>query len=177
MVFGISILETVKLASQSKIKELEEKCFADLLDKIILVETQTDEKTSLYTLMQDMGTIAYTNQLKIYNQGSEINKNFKPEQLQKKPYFTASAQIDNISNKINEQSTISQVCLELIQSWVRKKQICPQEISEWLNQEFAKYNMTFENLSSSLNEPLSFKLFIKSLTLLSSLFRILNNNL
>ena len=32
-------------------------------------------------------------------------------------------------------------------------------------------------LSSSLNEPLSFKLFIKSLTLLSSLFRMLNNNL
>ena len=82
----------------------------------------------------------------------------KPEQLQKKPYFTASAQIDNISNKINEQSTISQVCLELIQSWVRKKQICPQEISEWLNQEFAKYNMTFENLSSSLNEKLEISL-------------------
>lgn len=144
--------------SARTIKELKEKSFADLLDKIILVETQTDEKTSLYTLMQDMGTIAYTNQLKIYNQGSEINKNFKPEQLQKKPYFTASAQIDNISNKINEQSTISQVCLELIQSWVRKKQICPQEISEWLNQEFAKYNMTFENLSSSLNEKLEISL-------------------
>lgn len=36
----------------------------------------------------------------------------------------------------------------------KKKQVCPQEISEWLNQEFAKNNMSFEKLSSSLNEKL-----------------------
>jgi len=84
--------------SASTIKELKETPIANLLDKIILVETQTNEKNSLYSLMQDMGTIAYSNQLKIYNQGSEINKNFKPERIQKKTYFTASAQVDNISN-------------------------------------------------------------------------------
>lgn len=99
---------------------MKEKSFADLLNKIILVETQTNEKTSLFRLMEDMGTIAYSNQLKIYNQGSEINKNFKPEQIQKTTFFTASAQVDNISNKTNEQSTTIQVGLKLIQSWVRK---------------------------------------------------------
>lgn len=72
--------------SASTIKELKEKSFADLLNKIILVETQTNEKTSLFRLMEDMGTIAYSNQLKIYNQGSEINKNFKPEQIQKQHF-------------------------------------------------------------------------------------------
>jgi len=140
------------------LNELESIEIADQAQKIILLETTANEKTIHLQLMQDMGTIVYANQLKIYNQGSEINKNYNPEYSSKRSYKSAGAQLDLLSNEINQQAIINKNSLELIRSWVQEKPVYHYEIGTWLNQELIRNNITFENLTSSLTEHLEFKL-------------------
>ena len=140
------------------IQELEKLEIADRTQKIILLETSTDEKDVHLKLMKEMGIIVYANQLKIYNQGSEINKNYKPEYSAKKTYKSAGAQLDLLSNDLNQQVIINQTCLELIRSWVQEKPAYHYEISTWLDQELIRNNISFEHLTSSLTEHLEFKL-------------------
>lgn len=151
---------SVQIATNTTItlEELEKIEIADLTKKLILLETSTDEKAVHFKLMQDMGTIVYANQLKIYNQGSEINKNYKPEYLSKRSYKSAGAQLDFLSNELNQQAIINKTSLELIRSWVQEKPAYHYEISTWLDQELIRNNITFENLTSSLTEHLEFKL-------------------
>lgn len=140
------------------LQELEKIELANLTQKIILIETSTNEKAVHLKLMQDMGTVVYANQLKIYNQGSEINKNYKPEYSAKRSYKSAGAQLDLLSNDFNQQEIINKTCLELIRSWVQEKPANTYEINTWLDQELIRNNITFENLTSSLTEHLEFKL-------------------
>ena len=102
------------------LNELESIEIADQAQKIILLETTANEKTIHLQLMQDMGTIVYANQLKIYNQGSEINKNYNPEYSSKRSYKSAGAQLDLLSNELNQKEIINKTSLELIRSWYKK---------------------------------------------------------
>jgi len=140
------------------LQELDRKEVAEQTQKIILLETSTNEKAVHLKLMEDMGTVVYANQLKIYNQGSEINKNYKPEYSSKRSYKSSGAQLDFLSNDLNQQAIINKTCLELIQSWVQEKPAYHYEISTWLDQELLRNNITFENLTSSLTEHLELKL-------------------
>ena len=151
---------SVEMATNTTItlQELEKIEIADRTLKTILIETSTNEKAVHLKLMQDMGTIVYANQLKIYNQGSEINKNYKPEYSAKRSYKSAGAQLDLLSNEINQQLIINKTCLELIRSWVQEKPAYHHEISTWIDQELIRNNITFENLTSSLTEHLELKL-------------------
>lgn len=151
---------SVQMASNTTItlQELEKIEIADRTQKSILIETSTNEKDLHLKLMQDMGTVVYTNQLKIYNQGSEINKNYKPEYSAKKSYKSSGAQLDLLSNDLNQQVIINKTCLELIRSWVQEKSGYHHEIFTWIDQELIRKNITFENLTSSLTEHLEIKL-------------------
>jgi len=151
---------SVQMASNTTItlQELEKIEIADRTQKSILIETSTNEKDLHLKLMQDMGTVVYTNQLKIYNQGSEINKNYKPEYSAKKSYKSSGAQLDLLSNDLNQQVIINKTCLELIRSWVQEKSGYHHEIFTWIDQELIRNNITFENLTSSLTEHLEIKL-------------------
>jgi len=161
-------------------QELEDKDISNRIEKIFLIETPTNDKDINLKLMQDIGVIAYANQLKIYNQGSEINKNFKPETMPEKSFKTAGAQLDILSDDLNQQLSINNACLELLQSWVNKKTVYDNEINDWLNEEFIKNNIKIENLTASLNETLELKLgepvdsFILK-DLLDPLFRLENH--
>ena len=151
---------SVQMASNTTItlEELEKIEIADRTQKTILIETSTNEKALHLKLMQDMGTIVYANQLKIYNQGSEINKNYKPVYSAKKSYKSAGAELDLLSNDLNQQVIINKTCLELIRSWVQVNPVYHHEISTWIDQELIRNNITFENLTSSLTEHLELKL-------------------
>lgn len=151
---------SVQMASNTTItlQELEKIETADRTQKSILIETSTNEKDLHLKLMQDMGTVVYTNQLKIYNQGSEINKNYKPEYSAKKSYKSSGAQLDLLSNDLNQQVIINKTCLELIRSWIQEKSAYHHEIFTWIDQELIRNNITFENLTSSLTEHLEIKL-------------------
>ena len=140
------------------LEELEKIEIADRTQKTILIETSTNEKALYLKLMQDMGTVVYANQLKIYNQGSEINKNYKPVYSAKKSYKSAGAELDLLSNDLNQQVIINKTCLELIRSWVQVNPVYHHEISTWIDQELIRNNITFENLTSSLTEHLELKL-------------------
>ena len=161
-------------------QELEDKDISNRIEKIFLIETPTNDKDINLKLMQDVGIIAYANQLKIYNQGSEINKNFKPETMPEKSFKTAGAQLDILSDDLNQQLSINNACLELLRSWVNKKTVYDNEINDWLNEEFIKNNIKIENLTASLNETLELKLgepvdsFILK-DLLDPLFRMENH--
>lgn len=161
-------------------QELEDKDISNRIEKIFLIETPTNDKDINLKLMQDIGIIAYANQLKIYNQGSEINKNFKPETMPEKSFKTAGAQLDILSDDLNQQLSINNACLELLRSWVNKKTVYDNEINDWLNEEFIKNNIKIENLTASLNETLELKLgepvdsFILK-DLLDPLFRLENH--
>lgn len=163
------------------IQELEDKDIANRTEKIILIETPSNDKNINLKLLQDIGIIAYVNQLKIYNQGSEINKNFKPETLQEKSFKTAGAQLDILSDDLNQKLSTNNACLELLRSWVNKKPVYDQEINNWLNQEFTKNNIRIENITASLSEALEIKLglpvdsFILK-DLLDPLFKLENNS-
>jgi len=151
---------TVQMASNTTmlLQELEDKDIVNRTGKIILVETHTNDKSDNLKLMQDIGTIAYVNELKNYNQGAEINKNYKPESVETRSYKTASAQLDILSIDYNQTLLTQKTCLELIQSWIDKKNNYDQEINNWLNQEYIKNNITIKNLTTSLNETLELKL-------------------
>jgi serine/threonine protein kinase len=151
---------SVQMASNTTItlEELEKIEIADRTQKTILIETSTNEKALHLKLMQDMGTVVYANQLKIYNQGSEINKNYKPVYSAKKSYKSAGAELELLSNDLNQQVIINKTCLELIRSWVQVNPVYHNEISTWIDQELIRNNITFENLTSSLTEHLELKL-------------------
>lgn len=151
---------SMQMASNTTItlQELEKIEIADRTQKRILIKPSTNEKDEHLKLMQDMGTVVYANQLKIYNQGSEINKNYKPEYSAERSYKSAGAQLDLLSNDFNQQEIIKKTCLELIRSWVQEKPANTYEINTWLDQELIRNNITFENLTSSLTEHLEFKL-------------------
>ncbi len=140
------------------LEELEGKDIANQTKKIILVHSHINDKNINLKLMRDIGTIVYTNYLKTYSQGWEINKNFNPENIMDKKYKTGSAQLDKLSNNLDRELSINQACLELTKSWLNSKTFYFQEISEWLNQEFIKNKITVENITANLSENLELKI-------------------
>lgn len=129
-------------------------------NKIVLLARNPPNESSGYEgTMHDAGMIIYTNQLEIYYQGSEINKNFTPELGTKIPSFKSAGVLSNsLSANLNQQTVLNETCLELIKSWIEKKPIYAQETNIWLEQELLKNNITLDSISTTLTENLEEKL-------------------
>ena len=140
------------------LQELEDKEVVKRIGKIILVESEINDKDYNLSLMQNMGSVAYANELKIHYQGSEINKNYNQETIEKSLYKTANAQLDNLSNNYNQQLFTHKVSLQLLKSWIHKKNYYDQNFNDWVSHELNKNNISIENLTINLNETLELEL-------------------